>query len=94
MGMMQGLDPVMETIVDDLNKVTDFSKMNRLNDKWDLSHGGEYGNINASGAVSDGDTDGEISDGDNSDADKAVEKSLKKNTKSVSAVKDKLKSSL
>ena len=66
MGMMQGLDPVMETTVNDLNKVTDFSIMNKLNDKWDINHGHDFGNISAPGSA---DLDASESEGDKSDAD-------------------------
>jgi len=100
MGMMQGLDPVMETIVSDLNKVTNFDKMNKLNDKWDVKHGADFGNINSASGALDDESDGKISDSDNeasSDDDepqKKVEKSLKKNASAVNNVKAKLENSL
>ena len=34
--MMQGLDPVLEDIVSDLNSVTDFSTMNKLKAKEEI----------------------------------------------------------
>ena len=36
LGMMQGLDPVLEDIVSDLNSVTDFSTMNKLKAKEEI----------------------------------------------------------
>jgi hypothetical protein len=36
LGMMQGLDPVLEDIVADLNHVTDFSSMVKLKQKKEL----------------------------------------------------------
>jgi hypothetical protein len=47
LGMLQGLDPVMETIVHDLNSVTDFRFMKALNAKWDYKNGARFGKINS-----------------------------------------------
>ena len=43
--MLQGLDPVMSTIVADLDEVTDFRRTKKQNIKWDLKHGEKYGQI-------------------------------------------------
>lgn len=44
-GMMQGLDPVLENIVQDLNVVTDFRSMDYLNNVWDANNAYRYGTI-------------------------------------------------
>jgi len=36
LGMMQGLDPVLEDIVSDLNTVTDFSSLEKLKERKEL----------------------------------------------------------
>jgi hypothetical protein len=36
--MLQGLDPVMEGIVTDLEKVTDFSNLIKMNNSWFAKH--------------------------------------------------------
>jgi len=45
LGMLQGLDPVMETIVHDLDMVTDFRGMGKLNHMWDMRNGRRFGKI-------------------------------------------------
>ena len=45
LGMLQGLDPVMETIVHDLDMVTDFRGMGQLNHIWDMKNGRRFGTI-------------------------------------------------
>jgi len=47
LGMLQGLDPVMETIVHDLNQVTDFRYIKELNHDWDMDNGARFGKINS-----------------------------------------------
>jgi len=49
--MLQGLDPVMSTIVHDLRKVSDFRNMRVMNAKWDHHNSHKYGKID--GADSD-----------------------------------------
>ena len=46
LGMLQGLDPVMEHIVSDLNNVTDFRTIRRQNAKWDHNNSARFGKIN------------------------------------------------
>ena len=43
--MLQGLDPVMETIVHDLDMVTNFRGMGHLNHIWDMKNGRKFGTI-------------------------------------------------
>jgi hypothetical protein len=44
-GMLQGLDPVMENIVHDLDMVTDFRKINHYNKMWDMHNAHKFGAI-------------------------------------------------
>jgi hypothetical protein len=37
--MLEGLDPIMETIVKDLNKVTDFRNILRMNKRAGINQG-------------------------------------------------------
>lgn len=60
--MLQGLDPVMEGIVTDLEKVTDFSNLIKMNNSWFAKH---------HKAVDSSDSDADVSPtGNDSDDDK------------------------
>ena len=61
--MLQGLDPVMEGIVTDLEKVTDFSNLIKMNNTWFAKH---------RKAIDSSDSDNDAADptGNDSDDDK------------------------
>lgn len=66
--MLQGLDPVMETIVSDLNRVTDFSNIKRMNKKWELKHSAAFGPIKGADAeMSGSDSESDAASESNSD---------------------------
>ena len=44
-GMLQGLDPILENVVQDLNEVTDFRSIDYLNGVWNYNNAGRYGSI-------------------------------------------------
>lgn len=44
-GMLEGLDPVLENIVTDLNAVTDFRSLDYFNNIWDYKNAAEFGPI-------------------------------------------------
>ena len=48
LGMLEGLDPVLENIVQDLNEVTNFNAMDFMNHIWDVKNADLYGTIEGS----------------------------------------------
>lgn len=44
-GMLEGLDPVLENIVSDLNAVTDFRSLDFFNHIWDMKNAAQFGSI-------------------------------------------------
>ena len=47
-GMLQGLDPILENIVKDLDAVTDFRSLDYYNQIWNYNNAGKFGTIEGS----------------------------------------------